>query len=290
MENSRREADIRINSPISACEAPFEFGNLLRKPLPPRIGVIRMRFFVVGLFVLLPAGPLWAKLEISKIEPILGVLGPERKSLDFYPLDELIFRFQIAGVKTDADGKTDVEIQLKLVNPAGKTVFEKKTTVLRQLALGDNTLPGYAYLPVPEKAPPGEYTFTVQITDRLAKETASFERKLTCKPVSFQIIDVRFWHDADSKVPAPAGGLLGETAHFKLRIIGFDKSSRESTNRLDGDDTRRYGQANCRETARHQVRDQQSRRGGQGDAGELQRIALPEPHGQLHPAFQRGRH
>ena len=186
-----------------------------------------MKYLFVGILVLLPAAPIWAKLEISKIEPALGQLGPERKSLDFYPLDEIMFRYQVAGVKTGADGKTDVEIEVKLVNPFGKNVFDKKTTVLRQLSLGANTFPAYAILPVPEKAPPGEYTLTVQITDRLAKESETFERKLTCKPVSFQIVDLRFWRDADFKVPAPAGGLLGETIHFKLRVIGFDKSKKK---------------------------------------------------------------
>lgn len=186
-----------------------------------------MRSFLIGCLVLLPVAPLWAKLEITKIEPALGALGPERKSLDFYPLDEIFFRYQIAGVKTDADGKTDVEIEVKLVNPLGRNVFDKKTTSLRQLSLGANTLPGYVVLPVPEKAPPGEYTLTVKVTDRLAKESESFERKLTCKPVSFQIIDMRFWRNAEYKVPAAAGGILGETVHFKLHVVGFDKSKKK---------------------------------------------------------------
>ena len=128
-----------------------------------------------------------------------------------YPLDEVYFRYQVTGVKVDAEGKVDVETTMRLVNPNGKMVVEEKPPVERQLSLGGNTYTSGARLVVPaaEKAPPGEYSMSVQVRDKLGMETASFERKFTIKATTFQIIVPRFYHDADSKIPAPVGGLIG---------------------------------------------------------------------------------
>jgi hypothetical protein len=173
--------------------------------------------------------PAAAKMEIINIMAAQGPLGPERKTSEVYPLDEVYFRYQVTGVKVDAEGKVDVETTMRLVNPNGKMVVEEKPPVERQLSLGGNTYTSGARLVVPaaEKAPPGEYTMTVQVRDKLGMETASFERKFTIKATTFQIIVPRFYHDADSKIPAPVGGLVGETLHFKLRAIGFDKSKKK---------------------------------------------------------------
>jgi hypothetical protein len=190
-----------------------------------------MKLHVVSLLALFVfTGPVLAKLEIVKIEAAFGVFGPERKTLDIYPLDELLFRYQVAGVKTDSDGKIDVETAIKLVNPKGKTVFEEKPVIRRELPFGGNTYPNFSVLKVPpaDKAPPGEYTFTVEVRDRLSKETASFERKLTLKPVSFQILVPRFWRDADGKIPASVGGIIGESLHVRFKLIGFDKSQKKA--------------------------------------------------------------
>ena len=47
----------------------------------------------------------------------------------------------------------------------------------------------------------------------------------TCKPTAFGILAPRFSRDADGKVPAACGGTVGEALHFKLKVVGFDKSS-----------------------------------------------------------------
>ncbi|MCE9534532.1 MAG: hypothetical protein K8T89_25930 [Planctomycetes bacterium] len=186
-----------------------------------------MKNFIVCLIALLGTAPVWGKLEITKMEGAQGPLGPVRETLDFYPLDEILFRYQVAGAKTDADGKTDVEVEMKLTSPTGKKVFDTKNTAKRLLSLGANTYPAFVIMNVPENAPPGEYTLSLNLTDRIGKETATIERKLTCKPISFQIVAIRFWRDPDGKIPAPAGGMVGESVHFKLRVIGFDKSKKK---------------------------------------------------------------
>ena len=85
-----------------------------------------IRFAGTAFVLLLLTSPVFAKLEIKNIQAAHGPYGPERTSLEITPFDEIYFRFQLQGVKTDAEGKTDVEETIKLTNSEGKTVFEKK--------------------------------------------------------------------------------------------------------------------------------------------------------------------
>lgn len=180
---------------------------------------------VVALFLPLP---LFAKLEIKNVQPAHGVLGPPRASDDVYPLDEYVVRYQIAGLKLDKDGKADLEVDAKLIGPDGKPVFDRKSRpVSRPLSLGGDILPSFGYFTIPAKAPPGEYKFTVTVVDRISKESASFERKLTCKPTTFQILMPRFFHDSANKVPAGTTMLLGETLYYTLKVVGYDKNDKK---------------------------------------------------------------
>lgn len=192
--------------------------------------------WLVGLIGTLLFTPLVveAKLELTKIQPAHGFFGPERESLEVYPLDELLIRYTIEGVKLDAEGKTDVETVVRLVNPNGRMVFEQKNTIQRNLSLGGNSFPTFAVLqvPIPDKAPVGEYVLTVQVRDRLAAETASFERKLTCKAPTFRILAPRFFRDPEGKIPAAVGGVVGESLHYRMRLIGFDVSQKKVSTQL----------------------------------------------------------
>lgn len=185
-----------------------------------------MKQFLAGLCILCFIPTASAKLEVGKVEPAHGMLGPVRKSLDFYPLDEVFFRYQVSGAAIDADGKTDLEVTLKLLNADGKAAFEQKSFLRRQLALGGNSFPAFVVMTAPEKAEPGEYTLSLQLLDRLSGESSGFERKLTCKSPIYQILALRFWRDPDGRLPASAGGFVGESLHLKLRVVGFDKSKK----------------------------------------------------------------
>ena len=191
------------------------------------------------------AGPAFAKLEIRNVQPAHGLLGPARAadngpaslvvgaaasapSSDIvYPLDEFFVRYQIAGVKADKDGKTDLEVAVRLTNADGKALIDVKGPVQKPLSLGGDVFQTFGVVNFPEKAPPGEYKLTVQVRDRMASETASFERKLTCKPPTFQILVPRFSHDVDGKIPAGTTVLIGDSLHYKIRVVGYDKSQKK---------------------------------------------------------------
>ncbi len=174
----------------------------------------------------------WAKLEITRIEAAHGFFGPPRESLDVCPLDEMLLRYHVTGVKVDDEGKADIETSIHLKEPGGKVVLERKTPVQRQLSLGGNTFSSFVSFHLPDKAPLGEYTLSVQIRDRLASETASFERKITCKAASFQILTPRFFRDAKSEVAAPVGGVVGEPLYYRLKLVGFDTTQKKVRTQL----------------------------------------------------------
>jgi len=185
-----------------------------------------MRF--ATLLVLLAPMCVFAKLEIRNVQPAHGSLGPPRASDDVVPLDEYLVRYQVAGFKPDKAGKADLEITATLSNPDGKVVYERKSPPgARPLSLGGDVLQSYNSFTFPEKAPSGVYLMKVAVRDCTSGESTSFERKLTCKPPTFQIIVPRFFHDADSKVPAGTIGLVGETLHYSFKVLGYDKSQKK---------------------------------------------------------------
>ena len=73
------------------------------------------------------------------------------------------------------------------------------------------------------EVPPGAYTLTVTVRDKVASTQATFQRAITIKAPAFAIIAPRFSYDADGKAPAPVGGLVGQTLYFKMKVIGFDR-------------------------------------------------------------------
>jgi hypothetical protein len=177
--------------------------------------------------LLVAALPALAKLEIKNVQPAHGPLGPARTSDDVYPLDEYLVRYQVAGVKANADGKAELEVSVRLTNADGKVVYETKPTTRKfDLSLGGDVVQTYGFVTFSEKAPPGEYKLTVTVRDKVSNESASFDRKITCKPASFQIIVPRFYHDSDASVPAGTTLLVGETLHYRFRVIGFDTSQK----------------------------------------------------------------
>jgi hypothetical protein len=175
--------------------------------------------------VVLSATPALAKLEIVNIQPRHGYLGPERKSLDFYPYDEVFFRFQLTGVKLDKDELVQAEMTVQLLDAKGKDVLPnpgEKYALGGATDLGGDSTFGFATVRLDERTPPGDYTLTVTVKDRVSGEQASFRRKLTYKKPEFALITPRFFHDPTGSVPAPMGGLLGERLFYGFVVIGFE--------------------------------------------------------------------
>ena len=137
--------------------------------------------------------------------------------------DEVHYRFTIAGVKPDADGRLSAEMHLRVTDAQGKEVLKTTVPVQAVIALGGDTLPGNARVVLNDPIAPGEYEVAVEVKDLNAEESASFKRKFTCKPEEFAAVRVRFTQDPDGKLPAPVGGLVGQTLFVRAAAVGFDR-------------------------------------------------------------------
>ena len=169
------------------------------------------------------AGPACAELEITQVRACYGPRGPERKSLEAVPGDQVFFSFRMQGLATDADGKVDMAMHMEIRDPAGITQSQKIPS-RDVLSLGGGTLTAVTNLNLGPQAIPGEYSIKVTIVDNLAKGTASFERTVTCKKLEFAIAQLGFFLDKEGKLPGSSTGIVGQALHMRLLAVGFDRT------------------------------------------------------------------
>jgi hypothetical protein len=186
-----------------------------------------MRTCLIVALLVLAAPAARADLEILNIQAVHGELGPVRTITETYPLDEIVYRFEVSGAKVNAEGKLDTVAKLRLTGPDGKVLVNNTVPLKGTLTFGGKSFPNDARLTLGEQAPPGDYLFKVTIEDNLANGSASFERKLTVKPAPFTIVRPRFYYDAEGKIPAPAKGVMGQTLHFRFSVLGCDRTKGE---------------------------------------------------------------
>jgi hypothetical protein len=190
------------------------------------------RTLLAAALLALAASPALAKLEVEKVEACHGRLGPVRKTLDFYPYDEVVFRFTVTGARADDDGKLDLELAWKLLDDRGKEALAKKRALKGQIVFGSDSFPESVSVLLPEPVIAGDYTLKVTIKDNLSGDETGFEKKLHLKATEFAIVSPQFFHDGAYTVPAPAGGVVGEQLHFRLWTIGFDRSQGKIDNEM----------------------------------------------------------
>jgi hypothetical protein len=180
-----------------------------------------------GVLALATALPAMAKLEITNIKAVSGPFGPDRgdqTKIEVFPGEELYFRYTINGVGADEKGNINGSIQVKVIDSAGKALLEQTSPMKGTIALGGSTLPGTARFVFATNMKPGKYKVVVLVNDSIREESVRFERDVTLKPTAFAVINPRFSYDKDGRIPAPAGGYVGQSLFFRMQVIGFGKS------------------------------------------------------------------
>jgi hypothetical protein len=175
------------------------------------------------MLLVLAVPPAFGKFVVENIEACHGRLGPVRKTLDFYPYDEVVFRFTVTGAKAD-DGTLDVGCTWSLLDDKANEVQSEKLPFKGTMAFGIDVLPYTLGFFLPETASAGEFVLKVTLKDNVSGEETGFERKLKLKATEFAIVSPQFSHDAKFTVEAPVGGVVGQQLHYRAWTIGFDRA------------------------------------------------------------------
>ncbi|MBX7103930.1 MAG: hypothetical protein K1X57_07605 [Gemmataceae bacterium] len=165
------------------------------------------------------AGPALS-LEIRNIQACHGPLGPARTRLEVTPLEEVVYRFVVAGLKPAANGEFQFDIAYSMTDSTGKVVLSDTGRHSVVAVMSGDATPATAAIQVGPTAPPGDYTLRVTVTDCNGGGDAHFSRRLTCKPGEFRAINPRFFHDAARTTPGPAGGLAGQSIYLRVLAAG----------------------------------------------------------------------
>ena len=191
------------------------------------------RSILTFVVVLLLGSSAQAKLEIANVQAAYGSAGPKRDSLVYYAGDEILLRYTLKDVHTNAKGEANVDITLKISDPAGKVLLNTTSPTKAVVALGGGLVPGTATATLGTGLKPGKYRFGVTANDKLSGESAAFEREVTLAKPIFTSVSQRFFLDSEGKVPASTGGIVGQTLYYRFGLIGFDRSQGRVETRIE---------------------------------------------------------
>src|SRR5262249_29113323 len=124
--------------------------------------VMRRGLFALSV-VVAAVGPAFAKVEIRDVKPLHAPLGPERKSLDVLPGDELFLGYVVTGLGADEKGHVNVETTVTVSDPDGKQLLTETNPTRGVLALGGGTFPGLARVGIGRATKPGTYKVSVTV-------------------------------------------------------------------------------------------------------------------------------
>ena len=93
-----------------------------------------MRIALTAQTLALTAHTAHAKLEVRDVQASYGQLGPERKSAEYVPGEEVYLRYTLDGVRTDDEGRAGGELRLTLRDSNGKVLFDRKSPLQQMLA------------------------------------------------------------------------------------------------------------------------------------------------------------
>jgi hypothetical protein len=162
-----------------------------------------------------------AKLELQNVQAAYSPFWPERKTLDYYSQDMVVFRFLLKGAHANADGNLDLNISTQLTDATGKMVQFQAMPLVNGWVGKDGGMPlACSALQLNGQVPPGEYTVTVKAKDNLTSEEATFSRKITIGRVGFGVICAQSFYDGEWKIPAPATVQAGQKLFYRVIITG----------------------------------------------------------------------
>src|SRR5436309_3012040 len=113
---------------------------------------------------------------LKNVRPSYSVLGQTRKDAKYLGGDLIVLNYELQNLKVPDDGVVQYSLGLEITNKAGKSVFKLDPQEFKaELSLGGTGRPALSIYELPLDIAPGEYTFTVNGNDLLAKSPAKLD-------------------------------------------------------------------------------------------------------------------
>jgi hypothetical protein len=166
----------------------------------------------------------WASADfrLENLKACYSQLGPERKSLEFYPGERICLRYFVRKARTGADGKVDLTASIRLDDAKGNPVVVEPQEPTQRLFFGSDLFLHWSSLLLKCGLEPGQYTCTLTVADRLAGREARWVQKIKVRPRQLAIVPVGFAYDLKGEAIAPAGGYAGQMLYTKWAILGLE--------------------------------------------------------------------
>lgn len=165
-----------------------------------------------------------AELQLREVKTAYGPFWPERESKVYYQgKDGLFFRFIVSGFEPTAQHGYELESRIALMNAAGDTIKLQTLPQQGPLHYGTTSVVGYAAILIDESCIPGTYTASLTVKDKTSGKTSSHSTQITVKAEEWAIAQVSIYADAEHRQATTLSGVVGETKHYALNVIGFDR-------------------------------------------------------------------
>jgi hypothetical protein len=168
-------------------------------------------------------------LELKNQRLTYGVLGPARKDATVLPGDILWLAFDIEGMQIDKDDRIKYSMGTELKNKKGESMFKKEPQELEVVnTLGGSHIPAHANISVGLDTMPGEYTFTITVTDHNAakKPSKTLTQTFEVLPIKFGMVRLGFsytYPQPDGQpAPAPPQGTAGQFYLLNFTLVGWE--------------------------------------------------------------------
>jgi hypothetical protein len=173
------------------------------------------------------------QLSFHNVRSVLLLFGPERQTNKFLPGDVFMLVFDIEGLKADGNGKMLYRLARQVTDSKGKLVWGEEPQDREApggvfVYLGGNRVPSTAPVEIRMDQPPGEYTLTVTVTDRVSKASKKLDAKFEVLPKGFGIVQlvtaITYAFPPNTIVVSPSG-VVGEYRILDAAIVGFERDS-----------------------------------------------------------------
>lgn len=167
-------------------------------------------------------------LTITNVRATNGFLGAERANMKTLPGDTLFLAFDIEGIKVDETGKVRYNMSMQVTDSKDKVIYGQEPRDLEAFnTLGSSRLPAFTFVDIGFNQPSGEYTVKVTVRDLSTKATQSMTRKFEILEKDFGLVRLATSYDPNGNIPAPPGGVTGQTLTVNFAAVGFDRRKNE---------------------------------------------------------------